>query len=262
MKNYFAKILVLLLLAVIVQNCVPSKPNYEERVLTSDRLIKKLEANRRQIKTFKGTGVIKVNTPQVDAKANFEVMIKKPDSIKISIFGPFGIDLAEALVTKNEYIFFDIMKNNVYRGSVSQDVLKRIFKVNLTFDELTNAFAGAVNLTDKLSSEPDDYNILDDSYILTYRDTINFKESVYKINIDDLAITDYNILTLNNDLLLAGRYSDFRKYEDVPVPFQTKVENVDDNQSIDIEYRRVNVNDELKDLKINIPEDANVIQWD
>jgi len=262
MKKFSAKLLVFILLVFVVQNCVPSKPNMEERVLTSDRLIKKLEANRRQIKTLKGTGVIKVQTPQVDAKANFEVMIKKPDSIKISIFGPFGIDLAEALVTKDEYIFFDIMKNNVYTGRVSQDVLKRIFKVNLTFDELINAFAGAVNLTDKLSREPDIYNVLDENYILTYRDTLNFKESVYKIKIDDLAITDYNILTMNNNLLLSGTYSDFRKYSDVPVPFRTKVENVDDNQTVNIEYRRVNVNDELRGLQITIPEDANVIQWD
>lgn len=262
MKNFILKFFILGFTALILQNCVPSKPNLEERILTSDRLIKKLEANRRQIKTFEGTGVINVKTPSLEAKANFQVLIVKPDSIKISIFGPFGVDLAEALVTKEEYVFFDIMKNNVYRGRVSQDVLKRIFKVNLTFDELTDAFAGAVNLTDKLSLEPDLYNVVDESYILTYTDTLNFKESVYKIKIDDLAITEYNILTLNDDLLLTGNYSNFRNYEDVPVPFETSVENVEDRQSIDIEYRRVNVNNEIKGLKINIPEDANIIQWD
>ena len=100
-----------LLLLIFFEGCVPSKPAYVEEVLPADRLVKKLEANRRKIKTFEGSGILNVVSPKLEAKATFEVYLKKPDSLKFIIYGPFGIDLAQALVTNSEFTFHDIMKN-------------------------------------------------------------------------------------------------------------------------------------------------------
>ena len=174
---------IILISIFTVSGCVPSKPvKEEEKILPAERLIKKLEANRRKIKTFEGSGVLNIETPQIEAKANFEVILKKPDSVKVSIYGPFGLDLAHALVSKNDFIFYDVIRNDVYVGGVEQEVLKKIFKVDLTFDDLMDAFAGAVNLTDKLRRNPNDYKINSDEYVLTYFDRRTSKESIYKIN--------------------------------------------------------------------------------
>ena len=73
--------------ALVITSCVPSKPVHDdEKILPADRLIKRLEANRRKIKTFQGTGILNINTPEINAKANFEVVLKKPDSVKVSIW--------------------------------------------------------------------------------------------------------------------------------------------------------------------------------
>jgi len=54
-KKKFVRFTVYLLIflsaAIVFNSCVPSKPVDEERILPADRLIKKLEANRRKIKT-------------------------------------------------------------------------------------------------------------------------------------------------------------------------------------------------------------------
>ena len=134
MINIYKSIIVVLLV-IIISSCVPSKPTYEEEVLPADRLVKKMEANRRKIKTFEGSGVLNVESPEVEAKATFEVYLKKPDSLKFIIYGPFGIDLAQALVTNSEFMFHDVMKNVVYKGRSDNDILKKIFHIDLSFME-------------------------------------------------------------------------------------------------------------------------------
>jgi outer membrane lipoprotein-sorting protein len=250
-----------ILLFVILFGCVPSKPAYEEQILPAERLIKQLEKNRRKIKTFRGTGRMTIDSPEFGANANFEVLLRKPDSIKISIYGPFGIDLAQALVTKNSFIFHDVIRNNVYKGKNKDTVLEKIFKVNFSFDDLMDAFAGAVNFTDNLRREPDNYKLDSDSYFLTYNDSVASRKSDYTIKIENLALTNFYLKNFAGEEIFKGDYSDFRLFENVPIPYKTKVVNGNKNQSIDIEYRTIEVNKEIEGFTIDIPKDATIIKW-
>jgi len=141
-----------------------------EKVIPATRLLKKLEGNRRKIKTFEGSGSIYVKSDEFSGKTSFQILIKKPDSIKISIYGPFGIDIAHGIFSKNNFLFYDVLKNRAFIGENSKDVLKKLFKIDLSFEELIDAFAGAVNLTEKLRQEPTDYEVLEDIYNLIYID--------------------------------------------------------------------------------------------
>jgi outer membrane lipoprotein-sorting protein len=240
---------------------VPSKPVYEEEVLPADRLVKKLEANRRKIKTFEGSGVLNVESPNLEAKASFEVYLKKPDSLKFIIYGPFGIDLAQALVTNSEFIFHDVMKNVVYKGRSDNELLKKIFHIDLSFSELVDAFAGAVNLTDKLRLEPDVFNLNDDNYHLIYYDSLAGKQSDYEIQIDNLAIKNYKLYKIPNILMFEGIYSEFETINRVPIPYFTTIQNKINNQKVTIDYRNIDVNQKLENLTLDIPNDAKIKIW-
>lgn len=260
-KRLLVWLLLIISASVLFSSCVPSKPVDEERILPADRLVKKLEANRRKVKTFVGSGVLNISGPEVDAKANFQVELKKPDSIRISIYGPFGIDLAHAITTQNDFIFFDVLNNRVIKGRTSDLSLKNIFKIDLTFDELMDAFAGAVNLTDKLRREPDNLDFTKDKYYLTYNDSLIGRSTRYEILVDDLSITNYTITENPQNLVLEGKYKDFRSFESVPIPYQTNINYNLMGEKINIEYRNISVNKELKDIKFQIPEDAEIIEW-
>ena len=251
----------LLLVVTLFHGCVPSKPAEEEKVIPADRLIKKLEANRRKIKTFRGTGVINVNASAMSAKANFEVELKKPDSVKISIYGPFGIDLAHALLTKNSFVFYDVMNNQVYKGRSRKGLIEKIFKVDISFDDLMDALTGAVNLTDKLREEPDKYKIGDNEFELGYVDSLSNKESIYKVNADNLAITDFSIFQPTQTLVFNGNYKDFKVFDEVPIPYKIDIKYLKNDQSMNIEYRSIQVNKLIDDMKVTIPDDANVNEW-
>lgn len=246
------------LLAIFIASCVPSKPTYEEEILPADRLVKKLEANRRKIKTFEGSGVLSVESPKLEAKATFEVYLKKPDSLKFIIYGPFGIDLAQAIVTDSEFIFHDILKNIVYKGRTNTNILKKIFHIDLAFTELIDAFAGAVNLTDKLREEPDNFRLEDEKYYLSYFDSLSGKQSDFEINTNSLAITKYQLFKDKNILLFEGIYKDFEIYHKVAIPYYTLVQNKVNNQKVTIDYRNITVNKPINNLELDIPRDAKV----
>lgn len=246
---------------ILFNSCAPSRPTEEVRLMSADRLIKRLEANRRKVKTFNGTGSLMINSQSVNAKSSFEVMIKKPDSIKVSFFGPFGIDLAQVLITQNYFQFFDIINNTVYQGKMRQDIMKMLLKIDLPLDQVIDALTGSVNLTSKLRAEPDDYEADGNIYKLTYKDSVNSLESIYFIRNDDLAITQ-NLITNNTGReLLAGSYSRFKEFDEVPVPFEINLEDSKNKQKMKVEYRSIEVNQPLKNFILDIPNDAKVIEW-
>ena len=232
-----------------------------KKIIPASRLIKKIEGNRRKIKTFGGTGTIHIKSEKFTGKTSFKISIKKPDSIKISIYGPFGIDIAHGIFSKNSFMFYDVLRNRVFVGENSKDVLKKMFKIDLSFEELLDAFAGAVNLTGKLRTEPSEYEILEDIYNLTYIDKKENKKNIYRITKEDLKITEYFVSTLSGTELLSCEYSKFKIYEDVQIPKSLLIRNKSKRQSIKVEYKKIKVNENIKSLKIQLPSDVEKIEW-
>jgi len=261
LKLFLLSIISLSFLIFFIEGCVPSKPTEDVELLPSERLINKLEANRRKIKNFEGVGVFEIQSDLYNNSANFQVKMIKPDSIYFSILGPFGIELAQALVTKENYIFYDAIQNVAYHGSVNDDILKDIFKINLSFSDLLDAFVGSVNLTSNLYKQPTSYSVQGDQYVLTYVDQENDLTSVYKVDILQLGITSFTLTSADESINLEGNYSKFELLENVAIPFSIEVINKIQNQELKIRYKNIDANARGITLKFELPDDADIIEW-
>lgn len=261
MKIFKQIILPLVIVILTLEGCVPSKPIEDEELLSSERLINKLEANRRKIKNFEGVGVFEIDSDQYSNSASFQVIMQKPDSVYFSVLGPFGMELAQALVTKENYIFYDALQNTAYRGRVDDDVLQNIFKVNLSFSDLVDAFLGSVNLTSNLYKQPSNYSVEGQEYVLTYTDEQNQLTSVYRVDILQLGITNYKLYSIDESINLEGNYSKFELIENVAVPFNIEVNNKVENQKVKIRYNNISANAKGSKVKFEIPPDAQIIEW-
>ncbi len=261
MKILLKIILPLIILIILSEGCVPSKPIEDEELLSSERLINKLEANRRKIKNFEGIGIFEIESKQFNNSANFQIIMQKPDSIYFSVLGPFGIELAQALVTSENYIFYDALQNTAYRGQVDDNVLQSIFKVNLSFSDLLDAFIGSVNLTPNLYKQPDNYSVDGEQYVLTYLDSENELTSVYRVDIRQLGITNYNLTSSDESIDLEGKYSKFELIENVAIPFNIEILNKVENQKVKIIYKNISANDKGLKVKFELPADAEIIEW-
>jgi outer membrane lipoprotein-sorting protein len=259
----FIKKLLLPVIALIflIEGCVPSKPIEDEELLSSERLINKLEANRRKIKNFEGIGVFEIESEQFNNSSNFQIIMQKPDSIYFTVLGPFGIELAQALVTKDRYIFYDALQNTAYRGRVDDDILKNIFKVNLSFTDLLDAFIGSVNLTPNLYKQPSSYSVEGEQYVLTYVDPEFDLTSVYKVDIRQLGITNYSLKSKDETINFEGKYSKFELIENVAIPFSIEITNKVQNQKVSIRYKNIDANLKGLRIKFELPGDAEIIEW-
>lgn len=251
----------LVFLMLFFWGCVPSKPIDEVEILPSERLINKLEANRRKIYNFEGVGILKIKSDIYDNSANFRVVMEKPDSIYLTILGPFGIELAQALVTNQNYIFYDALENKAYVGKMTDEVLKNIFKIDLSFNDLLDAFVGSVNLTNNLYKQPDNYEVDEDKYVLTYVDSANNVTTVYKVDIRELGITDYYLKSNDGNVLIEGKYSDFEQLQSVSVPFAIEIINKAANQQLNIDYKNIVANRRGVSIDFTIPDDAEIVSW-
>ena len=260
-KSVVSFLIISILFSLFIFGCVPSKPLEEVEVLPSERLINKLEANRRKIRSFEGVGVLKIKSEQYNNSANFRVVMEKPDSIYLTILGPFGIELAQALVTNEKFIFYDALENTAHVGDVNDDILKDIFKINLSFSDLLDAFVGSVNLTKNLYKQPNDYKVDYDKYVLTYIDSVHHTSTTYKVDIRELSITDYLLESDNHSVNIEGKYSGFELIENVAVPFSIKIQNKLADQSLSIEYKNVIANRRNISIDFVLPDDATIISW-
>ena len=259
MKKYVWCILFFSVL--IINGCVPSKPTEEVEILPSERLISKLEANRRRISNFEGTGTITLKSRDFSNSATFKVTLIKPDSISLTIMGPFGIELAQTVVTKNKFTFYDVLQNTAYEGDANGNILRGIFKINLSFDDLMDAFIGSVNLTNHLYKSPTKYSIDGDHYVLTYVDSTSGETTNYRVDVRQLGITEYKLMNSKGDVLLSGKYSRFNNLEDVAVPYSIEVQNKKEDQLVTIEYKQMSANNRDVSIDFHLPGDATVIKW-
>lgn len=262
MKKLYSLITAFVIILLLnVSGCAPTQIVREKASLSSERLINKLEANRRKIKNFEGSGTLKVDSNQLKTSASFKVTLVKPDSISLIIMGPFGIELAQTLVTKNDFKFYDVLHNTLFIGETNEHVLRDIFRIDLPFSDLMDAFIGSVNLTKHLYKEPNKYSELDDVYKLTYSDSSKNLTTNYTIDMNKLGIVDYKLSDKSGDAILTGKYSKFNMIENVAVPFEIDVQNRRENQQVKIHYKKIVTNS--KDISINfkIPDDAKVLRW-
>lgn len=261
MKNKGLYALAGMLLLTFLFGCVPSKPVYEEKTASFERLIRKIEVNKRRIKTFYGIGSLGVFSKEENLTGNFEVFIKRPDSLKIVIYGPFGIDLAQILLTKNNFKFYDVMNNTLHTGKVNNEVLKSIIKMNISFSELYESLTGAMSFSDKLSTIPTIMNNTDGTLELTYVDSLANRKSTYRINSADLTVNSYKVTTMLNKEILTGAYQNYKSYDEIAIPRNTVLEYKENKQKLTIEYRNIEVNKILDNIDFSVPDDVKVIKW-
>ncbi|MFZ0456143.1 MAG: DUF4292 domain-containing protein [Ignavibacteriaceae bacterium] len=261
MRKIIFSFIVLLNMILFIPGCVPSKPTEDVEILPSERLISKLEANRRRIQSFEGSGTIHIQSTKYNNSATFNVILMKPDSIYLTIMGPFGIELAQALVTNKSFVFYDALHNTAYEGESTDEVLKNIFKIDLPFNDLLDAFIGSVNLTSKLYKQPTSYRVDYDKYIITYVDSLTDASTQYKVDIRQLGITNYEITDKDGIVALEGKYSQFGLLENVAVPYHIEVMNKKENQLVTIDYKSMRANKKNIFIDFKVPQDATIIQW-
>jgi len=92
-------------------------------------------------------------------------------------------------------------------------------------------------------------------------DSARQNKTVYKVDVRQLGITDYQLFSIDGDETLEGKYSKFELLENVAVPYKIQIQNKVDDQKISIDYKKIAVNKKNIQIDFKLPDDATIIKW-
>ncbi|MGK9367476.1 DUF4292 domain-containing protein [Melioribacter sp. Ez-97] len=250
------KFLTALTLAALLAGCGASKEISNERILSPERLITKLEANRRKVRTFSAAGTINIKNGNSTIESSIEVNIKKPDSVRVDVYGPFGIELAQILITRDNFLFYDAINKKAYKGKTDEAAIQKALKIDLPFDMLIDAFTGGVDLSDKLRTEPDDYVFNENYSYVKYIDSTSGTINEYEINTKNFTVNKIKIGKSDKRSIVEATYDNYKEFENISVPLTVSMKFPENNQSLQINYKKVSINDSSSNILFELPPDT------
>jgi outer membrane lipoprotein-sorting protein len=119
-----------------------------------DQILHIIEQQRKTTNEFEA---ISIESPALVQSAPFELWLRKPDSLRLELQGPFGMKIATILIGGDHLLIYNGFQNQVLEGTVNTDKLPAIMafllKPSLLFDALcgVRSFAGSGLTPDSIS---------------------------------------------------------------------------------------------------------------
>jgi outer membrane lipoprotein-sorting protein len=159
--------------------------------LSPQQVLTEVNARAQAIKTLKGDGTITIDSQEGSNSASFEVFLKKPDSVRVELQGPFGLHLGTLSLTKETFIFYDRRENVAITGIPNGKTLQSLFRLNLEYQEIMDIFTGeffSYRQADSLLK----FAIQDDQYVFHYRSGSDVTE--YEIDGTYFYVSGFRVL--------------------------------------------------------------------
>lgn len=183
--------LIAAVLAFSCNGCAPSATVTKERTLSATEVMKRVRERNNKISTLTGDGSITIETPEGSTNGSFDLFLKKPDSLRVELHGPFGIHFGTLMLSRQQFLFYNRMENFAIVGTPDGRTLNSMFRLRLQFDEILRAFSGEFvppSDTDSLEKS----FIENDRYVVLYRTQGGMKE--YRVDGDAFIVTSYRML--------------------------------------------------------------------
>ncbi len=253
-----------MLIPIIFYSCSGVSENNQDYPKIPIREIKnKLNKNSSLIETLEASGTISIDSPELSNSASFDIKLKKPDTIFVKIEGPFGINVASALITRKDFIYYNAQENKAIIGPTNDLNIGAILRIKISFDELLNSFSGSFTMDDDLN-DSSNAPVEDNAYVIIEHN--QFFKHKYYIEPTTFTLSRYYLLDNSDKSILEVNYSKYNKEvsNNVTINFPTKIKifKAEKDQTVWLEYGDKEINKHSMTFKIKIPKSAKVIKWE
>lgn len=228
------------------------------KTVSPDVVRRMIRENHERVHSLNAAGTISVETPEIAQSGSFELMLRKPDSVLVKVEGPFGIDVGSALITKDSFLFYNSLRNQLVAGPVNTANLRRIFKVDLTFEELIALFAGGDFLPGD-EGDPESIVSEENQIVLTYGSDIGTRR--YFIDPALQLITRIQHLDSSGKLFLEARFERIRQAGGAALPRYIRITQHYRRQVVSVAFSSLEVNGDRPPLTLDIPQNAERVKW-
>jgi hypothetical protein len=227
-------------------------------LLTPGELKAKINEQSSKLTSLDCEGDINIDSPELNSSGSLTISIFKPDSIYSKLEGPFGISIASFLVTRNNFIYYNIQENTVYKGYTTPSNLGIILRIKVNFDDLLNGYTCSFHFNDT-SSVNSEVTIDKNFYLLKVTEQEQTKH--YWINSKSYYVEKYEIHDKSGITKLQIDYNDFELENNIFSPNNIYITNPVDKQNLWISYSKKTFNKNYLKFKLKIPKSAKVVNW-
>jgi hypothetical protein len=201
----------LLLLLVIISACstsskIPQKPIVKDTLNSGSQVKTSSQKSINDIaieKLFTLTDI----TPNLSIEGSmrvtgipigisFEAVIKRKDSLKLILTGPFGISVGALSATPDHFIFYNARQDEVIEGTPNKETFKKLIQIDMDYYDIVSLLRG------ELSKQP----VIGNFTVQEFKDSLCFKTTL-------IPKEEYTILQNQNSLQNYTRYSDLKNKE-------------------------------------------------
>jgi hypothetical protein len=202
----------------------------------TDRLLKQLESsyNATPMLTIEGSMLLS----GMPVKVWIDAFVRKRDSLKIILTGPFGVPAGALSATPGTLQFYNPQENAVFEGKPDRETFRKMILVDIGYEEMIALLRGELPRI----PEPGAYTSekTDDGVRFTVREG-NVTET-FTIDLDDLRVLDYErrrTVGESQVIDMTIEYDRYREFGDRMFPYKATVKIASGTQTIWITVDKV-----------------------
>ncbi len=243
----------LFFLSACIGGCSSTYVTAVDRSRSSTEIISVINSRSDSIQTFSAYGSITVETPQMSQGAGLDLAVKKPDSVRIIVEGPFGITMVKALFTKTYFKAYNALNNTLYEGNPEKGMRMIPMMSSFPAPLLIDALSGVRRFNDQ-SVEPDSFYTTENFYVFVFSNDIG--HSMFSVDLHSLRIVKVKTFKDNGELLWEESYT-YRKLDNGSYQQETARINVPEKSiTVEINFDEITLNSPIDSMTISTPDDA------
>jgi len=210
----------------------------------------RVERNYLGLSTLQGSSRIQIQMPGLGTEATTQVKIILPDSLLLKVEAIFGIDVGSFTSNRKKFALYSPMQKVLYTGQQDSLDLSLFFQVNITYQELIEAFMGTPKIQlGKTSQVKMDQN----QYLLS---SVT-EEGVHRywIHPEKFVVTEYKFFDLTGALQTVKLFSKFSRFGNSYLPKIVRIQKPAEQQIFSLFYdsRELNKPIDRELFKLRVP---------
>lgn len=243
---------------VLLSSCAPRRSEilFNTHETPPEALVSAVEERRSKIVSLTGSGVLSFDSPELSGTASFESTMKKPDSLLVTLEGPFGIDVGTFFLCREKYVLYNSLENTVTTGTPGGSYIRSIIPFDLTYDQILDTFAGVFTLPVS-GKNLQSYTIDEDQFYLSY--TCGLDTCKYWVDPRYLLVSHCRIVNRNNEVVMEGKASSFTEQDGVIAARRMLIRFPNDERELSVSYSSLDLNPNETNFRYTVPASARKI---
>ena len=256
----------LIIFLIILTSCAPKmiKPSevIQPQEASLSELISILEKRATDIKTIRSLVRVEAKNKAIESAPSFDavLLMEKPNNIRFQGLSPFGVSIFDFVSTNGQMQVFLPTKNMAIVGSV--ELLNKIpeSKMPIRFNDFFEGLG-----TSWIYKKQDILIFLEklpEHYIMYIAEKNNSSILKRKIWFDrrGLKVAKEELFSKDSAKEIEILFDDYKKTNDISFPMQIRINKLQDNSYLKINFKQIAFNTEIRseDFKIEISEGVEV----